>query len=228
MALTQTLAQTVQKATLAGCKAIALDPIDLRGTQTVDGVRVGAGERCIVAGQTDRRENGLYIVRAGAWARTADMVDLVPGALVSVTDGENYNGSLWSIHFEGKARVGASEFHFARMDRDGGTYRFELDDRRAGDAATEDRLAKLEGIVSGLEAALAGMIEAKEKIDNAKPEDPVTAFVMSQMQDGDTFEVRHDELLRELEILINDGRKNPLSPTREARKAELTSGLGRA
>lgn len=55
----------------------------------------------------------------------------------------------------------------------------------------------------------------------------VQRFVESQMRAGDKYETRHAELLQELEVLMNDGRKSPLGPDQERRKQELTSGLGR-
>lgn len=54
----------------------------------------------------------------------------------------------------------------------------------------------------------------------------VRHFVQSQMRDGDTYEARHAELLKELEVLMNNGRKDPLGPEQERRKQQLTSGLG--
>lgn len=46
--------------------------IALTGTQTIDGVAVVAGDRVLVKNQTAGQQNGIYVVAAGAWARTAD------------------------------------------------------------------------------------------------------------------------------------------------------------
>lgn len=46
--------------------------ITLTGTQTIDGVAVIAGDRVLVRAQTLGENNGIYIVAAGAWSRSAD------------------------------------------------------------------------------------------------------------------------------------------------------------
>lgn len=46
--------------------------ITLSGTQTIDGIAVIAGDRVLVRAQTLGENNGIYIVAAGAWSRSAD------------------------------------------------------------------------------------------------------------------------------------------------------------
>lgn len=46
--------------------------ITLSGPQTIDGVAAIAGDRVLVKDQTLGEENGIYVVAAGAWARSAD------------------------------------------------------------------------------------------------------------------------------------------------------------
>ena len=45
----------------------------LSGTQTVDGVSLGAGDRLLVKDQSTASANGVYVVAAGAWSRAGDM-----------------------------------------------------------------------------------------------------------------------------------------------------------
>jgi hypothetical protein len=40
---------------------------------TIDGVALAVGDRVLLTGQTTASQNGIYIVAAGAWARSADM-----------------------------------------------------------------------------------------------------------------------------------------------------------
>jgi len=47
--------------------------LTLSGTQTVDGIALVAGDRCLVKDQTTQSANGIYVVAAGAWARSTDM-----------------------------------------------------------------------------------------------------------------------------------------------------------
>lgn len=47
--------------------------ITLSGTQTIDGVSVSADERVLVKNQSTASENGLYLCKAGSWARTSDL-----------------------------------------------------------------------------------------------------------------------------------------------------------
>lgn len=44
----------------------------LSGAMTLDGVALVAGDRVLVKDQTTASQNGLYVVAAGAWARSAD------------------------------------------------------------------------------------------------------------------------------------------------------------
>lgn len=46
--------------------------ITLSGTQTIDGVAVIAGDRVLVKDQSTGANNGIYVVAAGAWARSDD------------------------------------------------------------------------------------------------------------------------------------------------------------
>ncbi len=46
--------------------------IALSGEQTVDGVALVAGDRCLVKNQTLPKQNGIYVVDSGAWSRSTD------------------------------------------------------------------------------------------------------------------------------------------------------------
>jgi hypothetical protein len=45
----------------------------LSGTMTIDGVALSAGDRVLVKDQTTTSANGVYVVAAGAWARSEDL-----------------------------------------------------------------------------------------------------------------------------------------------------------
>ncbi len=56
----------------ASCRVATTANITLSGTQTIDGVAVIAGDRVLVKDQSTASENGIYVVAAGSWARSAD------------------------------------------------------------------------------------------------------------------------------------------------------------
>lgn len=63
--------------------------LTLSGPQTIDGVSVIAGDRVLAKNQTAPAENGVYVVAAGAWTRSADMDSWaeVVSSLVVVEEG---------------------------------------------------------------------------------------------------------------------------------------------
>jgi len=78
-------------------KAASTANLTLSGTQTVDGIALIAGDRCLVKDQSTQSANGLYVVAAGAWTRTTDMDTWaeVPAAYVWVEQGTVNADSGW-------------------------------------------------------------------------------------------------------------------------------------
>jgi len=81
----------------ASCVAATTTNITLSGTQTIDGVALIAGDRCLVKDQTLSQNNGIYLVAAGAWTRAADMDSWleVPGAFTFIEQGTLYADTGW-------------------------------------------------------------------------------------------------------------------------------------
>lgn len=81
----------------ASCVAATTVNITLSGTQTVDGVALIAGDRCLVKDQTLSQNNGIYLVAAGAWTRATDMDTWaeVPGAFTFIEQGTLYADTGW-------------------------------------------------------------------------------------------------------------------------------------
>lgn len=74
--------------------------ITLSGAQTIDGVAVVAGQRVLVKSQALPEDNGIYVVAAGAWARSTDMdattpVNEINGAAVFVEQGTINADTAW-------------------------------------------------------------------------------------------------------------------------------------
>ena len=55
------------------CKVASTANLTLSGTQTIDGVSVSADERVLVKDQSTASQNGIYLCKAGSWARADDM-----------------------------------------------------------------------------------------------------------------------------------------------------------
>jgi hypothetical protein len=81
----------------ASCVAATTTNITLSGTQTIDGVALIAGDRCLVKDQTLSQDNGIYLVAAGAWTRATDMDSWleVPGAFTFIEQGTLYADTGW-------------------------------------------------------------------------------------------------------------------------------------
>lgn len=73
--------------------------ITLSGTQTIDGIAGSANDRILVKNQTAPEENGLYLMKAGAWTRTtdADTWDELVGALIPIAEGTVNHDTLWLV-----------------------------------------------------------------------------------------------------------------------------------
>ena len=80
------------------CRAVSTTNITLSAAQTVDGVALVAGDRCLVTAQSTAAQNGIYLVAAGAWTRTADADasgEIVDGTLVPIAEGTANADSLY-------------------------------------------------------------------------------------------------------------------------------------
>ncbi len=81
----------------ASCLVATTANITLSGTQTIDGVAVVAGDRVLVKNQTAPAENGIYVVDASAWSRSADAntwAELV-SAYTFIETGSTYADTGW-------------------------------------------------------------------------------------------------------------------------------------
>jgi hypothetical protein len=96
--------------------AATLTNITLSAPQTIDGVAVVAGNRVLVKNQTLPAENGIYVVAAGAWARSTDMDQTTPfdefnGAWITVQQGTQA-GQVF-VQYGAVTTVGTDPVNFA-------------------------------------------------------------------------------------------------------------------
>ena len=79
------------------CVAATTANITLSGAQTIDGIALVAGDRCLVKNQTTTANNGIYVVSASTWTRATDMDTWaeVPGAYTFIEQGTTQADTGW-------------------------------------------------------------------------------------------------------------------------------------
>jgi len=106
-----------------GCKApvqaATTANITLSGEQTVDGIALTEGDRCLVKDQTDATENGLYEVATSAWALAKDFDgtgDWRKGTIIPVAAGTVNVGTVWRVSSADPDSIGEDDVTFAQLD----------------------------------------------------------------------------------------------------------------
>lgn len=99
-------------------RAATTGNIVLSGTQTIDGVVLAVGNRVLVKNQTAATENGIYVVAAGAWARSPDAnaSNLVTSQLiVCVEEGTAAGSSMWRLATANPITLGTTGLTFTSV-----------------------------------------------------------------------------------------------------------------
>ena len=101
----------------ASCVAATTVNITLSGTQTIDGVALIAGDRCLVKDQTLSQNNGIYLVAAGAWTRATDMDTWleVPGAFTFIEQGTTQADTGWVCTSNAGGTIGTTAITFVQF-----------------------------------------------------------------------------------------------------------------
>lgn len=105
--------QSVRAATTAN--------ITLSGTQAVDGVNLGAGDRVLVKDQTDGKQNGIYdVVDGGAWTRSSDADNSPAGEVTSgmytyVEEGSTNADAGFILQTTGAIVLGTTSLSFVQF-----------------------------------------------------------------------------------------------------------------
>ena len=95
-------------------KTVATTNIALAGLSAVGGYTPLAGDRILLAGQTDPKENGVWVAVAGAWSRSSPEnapLGMKDGAMWFVSDGTSA-GTYWRLN--GDATPGTSNINIAQ------------------------------------------------------------------------------------------------------------------
>lgn len=113
---------------------VAIDNITLSGNQTIDGVGTSVDMRVLVTGQTDKTENGVYLVKTTAWVRADDFVDGTAqmSDYYFVGQGTNLKGSGWVCVTPNPITIGTTEIDFS--------YTAQASDYAAGDGIDSSQL----------------------------------------------------------------------------------------
>lgn len=97
--------------------------LDLSGTETIDDVALTGGERVLVKDQTNKTENGIYIVNAGgAWTRATDfdgtpVGEVTQGALIPVLSGSTNINSSWILITPDPITIDTTELTFSKFSQ---------------------------------------------------------------------------------------------------------------
>jgi len=102
----------------ASVRAISTTNIVLSGAQTIDGVSCIATDRVLVAGQTLGQNNGIYVVAAGAWARSTDAdtsAEVTTGMACFVEEGTTYGDTAWVLTTNNPITLGSTVLAFTQF-----------------------------------------------------------------------------------------------------------------
>lgn len=91
--------------------------ITLSGTQTIDGIGIGAGDRVLVKNQTDAATNGIYVCKAGAWERADDFnttVEASTGSFAFIEAGNDNAGNGFVLTTTGHT-LGSNDLVFTQF-----------------------------------------------------------------------------------------------------------------
>jgi len=107
----------------ASVKAATTGAVTLSAPQTIDGVALVAGDRVLVKNQGTASENGIYIVQAAGWTRSADMDAWteVPGAFCFVEQGTINGDTGWVCTSNQGGTLGTTPITFVQFTG-AGTY----------------------------------------------------------------------------------------------------------
>jgi len=104
--------------TKGSARAGTVGNITLSGTQTVDTVALIAEDRCLVKNQTAAEDNGIYVVKAGAWVRSDDTNtwDELVAAFVFVEEGSVANKDTgWNCIVDQGGTLGTTDVDWTQV-----------------------------------------------------------------------------------------------------------------
>lgn len=94
------------------------EQISLTGIQTLDGHLTSAGDRVLVKNQTNKAENGIYVVAAGAWSRATDAdedYEVTSGLFVFVQKGSVGSDNGYVLTTDDPITLGVTDLEFVQF-----------------------------------------------------------------------------------------------------------------
>ena len=177
-------------------KAATTANITLSGTQTIDGVAIAADDRVLVKDQSTGTQNGIYLCKAGAWARATDFDtgEDEAGAFTFVEQGTVSADTGWvCTNNKGDGVVGTNALVFSQfsgagsitagngLSKSGSTLSVDLVDSGSGLDFASGELQIAAGGVSN--AMLAGSI-ADSKLNQITTADKVAGSAVELKANG--------------------------------------------
>lgn len=165
------------------CKAATTANITLSGAQTIDGVSLVSGDRCLVKNQTTASENGIYDVSATAWSRAIDfngLRDIDQGTCVRIVSGTVSGQYFYEVTTASPA-IGNTNIDFALVNFPNTTSSYIatlLDDTTSAEARTT------------LEAPGSSVVNTFTKTQTwSKGADVGSATALALLTDGNYFDI---------------------------------------
>jgi phage-related tail fiber protein len=93
--------------------------ITLFGTQRIDGVNLVSGDRVLVKNQTNKTQNGIYVVSSGTWTRSIDAdenVEVKSGLYCLITSGSTQSNTGWILTTPNPITLGTTELTFVQFN----------------------------------------------------------------------------------------------------------------
>lgn len=95
-------------------RVVYVSNVTQSGLTNTDGVTVAAGDVALCVGQTDAKQNGLWILSASGWSRTN--YGLFAGHLVRILEGTTYGNSVWGCGNTVAPSPGVDNITYSRKD----------------------------------------------------------------------------------------------------------------
>jgi hypothetical protein len=107
-----------ERTVLEPTRVVMTTAVTPSGQPRLSGVRLFAGDRVLLTGQADARENGGYVVAVGAWTRAADstLVTGLSGAATRILEGVDAD-STWWLATSAPIEVGVTEQVWVRTSQ---------------------------------------------------------------------------------------------------------------